>query len=383
MTSLQFPVLHAPALAFLALAAVAAPVTTRAQLVDRPVFVEARVPKPPTVASARSGDYLIYEIHATNLEAKPLTWTSVEVLDAKSGATLLTVRDSALAADLARPGAGALPAATRATIAAGMRGVLYLEVPVTKGTVPTAVRHRLTFTDSAGSRTLTTKDIPVTSEIAVIGPPLRGGAWFAANGPGNASGHRRTVIALNGTTGIAQRFAIDYVMVDSQFKTHRGDSLDNSKYYAHGVDVLAVDEGTVVAVKDGLKENVPGINSRAVPITLETVGGNHIILDIGKGRYAFYAHVQPGSLRVKLGDHVKRGDVLARLGNTGNSTEPHLHFHLADANSPLGSEGIPYVHEMLEFDGECAGFGEKCEWTKPTVVRRVMPFDSEIVRFPK
>lgn len=360
-----------------------APSVAQGQLADRPVFVEARVPKPPTVASSRDGDFLIYEIHATNLEGKPLTWLSVEVLDAKSGATLSTVRDSALAKDLARPGAGALPLAARATIAPGMRGVLYLEVPVAKGAPPSAVRHRLTFSDSVGTRTLNTGPTPVIGQVAVIGPPLRGGAWVAANGPGNSSGHRRTVITLNGTPGIAQRFAIDYVMVDSQFRTHTGDSTDNSRYYAHGVDVLAVDSGTVVAMKDGLPENIPGENSRAVPITLETVGGNHIILDIGHGRYAFYAHLLPGSPRVKVGQRVKRGDVIAKLGNTGNSTEPHLHFHLGDANSPLGSEGLPYVLETLEFDGKCTGFGDKCEWTKPTSVRRVMPFDNDIVRFPK
>ncbi len=379
MNSLSSQTVRVVALSLLSLAPCVAP----AQLADRPVFVEARVPKAPAVASSRSGDFLIYEIHATNLEAKPLTWLSVEILDANSGATLSTVRDSALARALARPGAGALAIAARSTIAAGMRGVLYLSVPVTKGAVPAAVRHRLTFSDSAGTRTLNTGATPVSGEVAVIGPPLRGGPWLAANGPGNTSGHRRTVITLNGAPGIAQRFAIDYVLVDSQFRTHTGDSTDNSRYYAHGVDVLAVDAGTVVAVKDGLPENVPGVNSRAVPITLETVGGNHIIIDIGHGRYAFYAHVLPGSPRVKVGDRVKRGDVIAKLGNTGNSTEPHLHFHLGDANSPLGSEGIPYVHETLEFDGKCAGFGDKCEWTKPSTSRRVMPFENDIVRFPK
>lgn len=379
MNSLSSQTVRVVALSLLSLAPCVAP----AQLADRPVFVEARVPKAPAVASSRSGDFLIYEIHATNLEAKPLTWLSVEILDANSGATLSTVRDSALARALARPGAGALAIAARSTIAAGMRGVLYLSVPVTKGAVPAAVRHRLTFSDSAGTRTLNTGATPVSGEVAVIGPPLRGGPWLAANGPGNTSGHRRTVITLNGAPGIAQRFAIDYVLVDSQFRTHTGDSTDNSRYYAHGVDVLAVDAGTVVAVKDGLPENVPGVNSRAVPITLETVGGNHIIIDIGHGRYAFYAHVLPGSPRVKVGDRVKRGDVIAKLGNTGNSTEPHLHFHLGVANSPLGSEGIPYVHETLEFDGKCAGFGDKCEWTKPSTSRRVMPFENDIVRFPK
>ena len=68
-----------------------------------------------------------------------------------------------------------------------------------------------------------------------------------------------------------------------------------------------------------------------VPITLETVGGNNVIMEIGDGLYAFYAHLQPGSLRVKVGDKVRRGQVLGLLGNSGNSSEPHLHFHICNA----------------------------------------------------
>jgi len=90
------------------------------------------------------------------------------------------------------------------------------------------------------------------------------------------------------------------------------------------------------------------LTSRAVPITLETIGGNHVILDLGGGRFTFYAHMQPASLRVKVGEKVRRGQVLGLVGNSGNSTAPHLHFHLTDANSPLESEGLPYVFESFE-----------------------------------
>jgi murein DD-endopeptidase MepM/ murein hydrolase activator NlpD len=82
---------------------------------------------------------------------------------------------------------------------------------------------------------------------------------------------------------------------------------------------------------------------RAVPITLETIAGNHIMLDLGGGRYALYAHLQPGSLRVKKGDRLQRGQALGLVGNSGNSTQPHLNFHVTDGPTPLGSEGLPYV----------------------------------------
>src|SRR5262249_45336578 len=153
------------------------------------------------------------------------------------------------------------------------------------------------------------------------------------NGPSNTSGHRRALIPIGGQAHIAQRFAIDWVRLNPDGKTFNGDPKDNKNYRAYGSEALPVAEGTVTEVKDGIPENVPGIDSRAVPITLETVGGNHVILDLGHGRFAFYAHMQPGSLRVKVGDRVKTGQVLGLVGNTGNSTEPHLHFHIGDTSS--------------------------------------------------
>ena len=353
-----------------------------AQLADRPLLIEARVPKPPTLASGPAGDVLVYELHVTNLERQSITWTALDIADASTGVRLALLGDSALSRDIQRPAMGAVPFAQRMTLAAGLRAVLFVSVSVPASSAPPALRQSLTFKDSLGMRTLTLADLPVVREAAVLGPPLRGGPWLAANGPSNGSGHRRALLPIGGRPVIAQRFAIDYVLVDTAFATHKGDSLDNSRYYAHALDVLAVADGIVAAIKDSIPENVPGINSRAVPITLETVGGNHVVLELGGGRYAFYAHVRPGSIRVKLGERVKQGAVLAKLGNSGNSTEPHLHFHLADAIAPLGSEGLPYVHPSVEIVGACTTIGSGCRWTPPVRRSRIMPFANDLVRFP-
>ena len=90
-------------------------------------------------------------------------------------------------------------------------------------------------------------------------------------------------------------------------KTYQGDPADNKNYRAYGHEIHAVADGIVTETKDGLPQNTPGAKSLAIPITLETIGGNHVITDMGNGLYAFYAHMQPGSLRVKVGDKVKSG----------------------------------------------------------------------------
>jgi len=190
----------------------------------------------------------------------------------------------------------------------------------------------------------------------VIGPPLEGPGWIAGNGPSNTSGHRGALLVTGGAAHLAQRFAIDWVQ--SIPTGGGGDPKLNKSYAAYGRRALAVADATVVATKDGIAENVPG--PPPPNPTLETIGGNHVILDLGGGRYAFYAHLQPKSLKVKLGDRVKRGQLLGLVGNSGNSTEPHLHFQICDAPSPLACEGLPYA-----FD-----------WSKR------LPLENELVDFP-
>lgn len=338
----------------------------------------------PTVATGQHGSFLAYELHLTNMGALPLTVQRVDVLTTgASPRVLLSISDSALTQSVLRPGA-AMAAAERRRIAGNGLAVVYLWVPLSAGATPDSLRHRVAVErgsgDSARVVELDGPAVAVVREALVIGPPLRGGPWLAANGPASTSGHRRALITVGGTASISQRFAIDYVKLDDQNSTHHGDPLDNANYHAEGTDVLAVAPGRVVETKDGIPENVPGLNSRAVPITLETIGGNHVILDLGGGHFAFYAHLKPGSLRVKLGDSVKRGDVIGLVGNTGNSTEPHLHFHLSDANSPLGSEGIPYGYDAFELVGSCDGTG--CARSAPAVRHGEIPLANVLVRFP-
>jgi murein DD-endopeptidase MepM/ murein hydrolase activator NlpD len=367
------------------MATVAPATVAAAQL---PAFLELRVPKPPTVATAEGGSFLTYELHVTNFMAQQITLKKLDVVSAGDDhRVLLSLGDSALMRAVARPGMAPAGAPERLKLAGGTRGVVFLWVPVVDAkSAPTAIHHRLTMEqgsgDSVRTQELESVAVPVTAESVIIGPPLRGGPWLAANGPANETGHRRALIPVAGAPSIAQRFAIDYVRVLDDNKTFSGDQLKNESYPAEGVDALAVANGTVVAVKDSIPENVPGATSRAVPITLVTVGGNHVIIDIGGGKYAFYAHLKPGSIRVKRGDRVTRGQVVGLVGNSGNSTEPHLHFHISDGNSPLGSEGVPYRQEAFDIVGRCRMFNVGCERTAPVSRKNEQPMANVLIRFP-
>jgi hypothetical protein len=185
----------------------------------------------------------------------------------------------------------------------------------------------------------------------VIGAPLRG-RWIAANGLSNDTGHRRSIIPIDGEARIPQRFATDWVKLgDDGLIARNGDLSQNANYYTYGAETLAVADGVVADIKDGIPENVPQTKARAVPITLETIAGNYVLLDIGNGRFALYAHLQPQSLKVKVGDKVKLGQTLGLVGNSGNSDLPHLHFHIVNAASPLAAEGVPYVFKSFVMQG--------------------------------
>jgi murein DD-endopeptidase MepM/ murein hydrolase activator NlpD len=85
---------------------------------------------------------------------------------------------------------------------------------------------------------------------------------------------------------------------------------------------------------------------------VENVEGNHTVLDIGNGAYVFYAHLIKGSLLVKVGDKVTKGQVIAKLGNTGNANASHLHFQVMNGPSAIASPGIPYVIDSFDYQGQ-------------------------------
>jgi murein DD-endopeptidase MepM/ murein hydrolase activator NlpD len=125
--------------------------------------------------------------------------------------------------------------------------------------------------------------------------------------------------------------------------------------------VLAIANATVIETLDGLDDQVPGSLPDPATITVANVDGNHIILDLGKGLYAFYAHLKKGTLRVTKGDRVRLGQELARLGNTGNTSAPHLHLQIMASPSALAADGLPYVFTSFTL----AGAMDKEQWYAP------------------
>ena len=321
-----------------------------------------RVPVPPRPLVAGGRTHFAYELHIANMSARAVSLDRVEVRERSAGAgtpPLLRLEADALGAAIRKFGSPP-DDKERRLIAGGQSAVLFVWITLESHELPRTLTHRVELQGPVSEKETGTVsvegiEVAVSSQLPrIIGPPLEGDHWLAANGPDNATGHRRTLLSLSGEAHIAQRFAIDWVRLHDDGRTYRGDPLLNTSYRAFGASALAVANGTVIEALDEIPENVPDPVARAVPITPRTLVGNYVLLDIGDGAWAVYAHLQRGSVRVKQGDKVRRGQVLGLVGNTGNSTEPHLHFHVADRARSIDSEGIPYRIARFGLEAEPA-----------------------------
>ncbi|HEX8451986.1 MAG TPA: M23 family metallopeptidase [Longimicrobium sp.] len=363
-----------------------------------PLDVVAR-PVPQPVRAEDAQLYLVYRLFVTSWADVDLRFRSVEVLDGTTGAVLAAYDSTSLSdprrqrttqyieSDSITPANRTLPAGRTATVA-----VVISLAPAAPA--PSTLVHRISLDSDSTIRLQTesggvSEALVATSEVTlverrpplVLGPPLRGGNWRCGNGLALSNGHAALVIR-DSRMRVPQRFGCDFIRVDStgnSLPSPFPNDITNEMFYGYGAEVLAVADGVIVSVQDGIAENVPRADGRTimpVPLTNKTVSGNWLALDLGGGRYAFYAHFIPGSIRVRPGQRVRRGAVLGRLGNSGNSVGPHLHFHVGDTPSLNGSEGQPYVFDRYRVLGRHHPAGAPSEQTN------TVPLDDAVIWFP-
>ena len=144
----------------------------------------------------------------------------------------------------------------------------------------------------------------------------------------------------------AQKNAFDFLIIGRDGKSHRTDGKNNEDYYAFGQEIIAPCDGEVVIVVDGIKDNTPGMmNPLYVP-------GNTVVIKTSNGEYLFFAHLMQYSIKVKPGDSVKEGQVLGLCGNSGNSSEPHLHFHIQNVEDINMATGAKAYFDRITVGGE-------------------------------
>jgi len=299
-------------------------------------------------------DHVEYELLVINAFAGPVTLSEVVVVD-PSGKDLATIAGAALEAATQT----LLTQAPGARIPASAAVSVDVDLALKPGTAPQSLTHRIAYKlapDAPMASLIGVLAIegPVVrvdrSALLVIKPPLKGKGWFAVNGCCGPNVHRDTRIAIDGShIATSETFAIDWTRVENG-RMFEGNGARNEQHYAFGADLLAVADGIVVATRDGMPEETPfkPVVSVKAP---EDYGGNHVIIEIAPGVFAVYAHMQTGSVAVKPGDRVKAGEILGRLGNSGNTTAPHLHFAILDKANFFAGRSLPFVIDSFTYAG--------------------------------
>jgi hypothetical protein len=226
------------------------------------------------------------------------------------------------------------------------------------------------------------------ADPVIIEFPLRG-EWLAPNTPGKK-------IPSHGTNQLGERYAFDFIQVDwartgrpfyhSNMLQYLIFGIPLNKCYSWGQKVYAPCDGEIIKAEDGYKERTRVHLASDLYVALKnaytfnpvkdnprSVAGNYIIMKCSGHVYAAFAHLQTGSITVSAGQSVKKGDVLGKVGHSGNSTAPHLHFQLMDSSDLHAAKGIPCVFEQYEL------FQED-EWR---TVYNSVPSDTDRIRFER
>lgn len=320
--------------------------------------VNITVPVPPIPVRSSGGMNLAYELALRSDNSRGFVPKDVEVIDPATGKVLYSPGREMLAS-LYHPAADPLPSAGELWNGTGKVPAPRISIwfVVDPDAVPDRLVHRVVLNMSGSGQsplTLTGGEVAVRKDLApvVVGSPLRGPGWLALETTSPSTHHFSAQITMNGVTRVPQKYAQDWIFVDPVTgKAVEGDPALARNYLGFGKEILSVANGTVVDMLDGLPDHERIYSPQGV--TIATAAGNYVIVDIGDSKYACYAHMVNGSVRVAPGDRVTEGQVLGLMGNSGNSDIPHLHFQVVDGRASfLGAEGYPHVYRAFNVIGD-------------------------------
>ncbi|MEO8907087.1 MAG: M23 family metallopeptidase [Microbacteriaceae bacterium] len=340
------------------------------------------------VLGSDSMNHVEYNLLVVNTFSDPVTLTGVTVID-PDGKQLGQVKGDTLAA-----ATQTLYSQTPSPVVAASAAVaVEVDLVLPPGPVPQHVSNRITYTLPAGVAGSAIIDNAVVrgpevevdrTKATTISPPLTGDGWLATTACCSPNVHRNLRLSADGVhMATAETFAVDWGLVKGN-RLYDGDGKQNDQFYDFGAKVLAVADGTVVYVHDGVPESTPF--AAIPPNAKEGFGGNAVILKIADGVYAAYEHLQPGSITVHVGDTVKTGEGIGKLGNTGPSQGPHLHFGILDKPDLFVGKSLPFVFKNLTLVGNADLAGSTGDVLTITpqsrTVRNAYPLTGNIVNFP-
>jgi len=348
------------------------------------LHVEASNP-PYAVFGSDGRLHVEYDLVLTNAFVGPATLDAVAVR--ADGKPALTLTGDALTAATHT----LLTSDATVTIAPASTAFTQVDLVLPGRTAPKRITNRVAYTipADAPSRSVIGSTVSASPVLrtdprppTVISAPLSGAGWVNVNGCCNdpTSPHRETLLASDGDWVTPELFAIDWIReVDGRF--YSGDGTRNTDWVGFGEPIHAVADGTVVLTRDGLPD-IPPMTKNPGLRTPEDYAGNNVIVAIGHGRYAVFDHLVRGSVRVRRGQRVRAGQVVGKLGNSGNTDGPHLHFGI-EARPDSLAQGLPFEIDdfVLEHTVSAASPGQVTLIGTPKRLHRALPLIRSVATF--
>ncbi len=320
------------------------------------------VTSPEPVEMTDGKVHLTYELVLTNVAPAPVRVDGIELHDAATSALvpgttgrvdLTPLQVGTEAEGVSQPG----PSNTSVTIAPTTTDIAWVDVVFPqRSAVPATIEHVVSGAVLAPNAPPVPVQMrlgrtnPATDGPAVVGAPVPSGTWYMSEGCCADSHHRRGIEPVNGVLEVPQRYAIDFYKLDDQHRTWIGDPSKLASYLSYRQPILSAAAGTVVAAQDGLANSAEVPHPTNLATVKETVG-NHVIVQISDGVYVLYAHMDPGSVAVRVGDRITRGQQLGLIGNSGISTTPHLHFQFLTTPTYFPADSRPYAFDTFTLLG--------------------------------
>jgi hypothetical protein len=346
-----------------------------------------------TVAEGSDGlVHLAYALRVTNILNEPINMQSIQVVDPfaeyrPAGVNQVVATDNSDITNKVNP----VPApssldgkAYTDVLNPGASGTMFLDVSFPDlASVPAYISHRITVVQvdkSGAKKTFTATDAPVPverEEPIVLAAPLRGDGWLDGDSCcKQIGGHRWALSPVNGRAEPIETFAADLVQLRPDGRVFTGPMNQLSSYAYYGANIYCAGEGKVVTVVRDIKDQVPGAPA---PVSAEEAAGNQVIVEMKGKHFVMYAHFEPNTITVHVGDSVKTGQVLGKLGNSGSSSTPHLHIQVMDEPSPLSGRGLPFVFDHVQrrkrFAGTLDDEGKQTFSGEPLTLAPATPVD--------
>jgi len=298
---------------------------------------------------------LLYSVEALNFEKDGYKLKDFQVINAVNGAVLATISDTGKYLLIHKP--------TMQSIAEGLFAYpmpgnttyrFSIGMEFDPAVVPQKIKHRLVLLKDAKESTIDAAETAVSKEsVTITGAPFKGNGFVSECTttflPFNH--HPTYQFTYKGMARVAERYCVDWLKVDAAGKLFHGDQTVCSNWYVYGQNIYAATAGEVVFVQEGMPDQSPVGTVKDVNIYNGT--GNSVTVTTGVN-YAVYGHMIPNSIAVKVGQAVTKGQLIGRVGNSGNSQAPHLHFGIHTEYPYYISEGLPYYIDSFEKAGTLA-----------------------------